>query len=162
MPICSACGEEGVAPRGRKNSPYLLVFTEPYYEVKGWGGNKLTGLEVLRKEMFKVGLDLGDFRMAWLWLHKPGKNDACYDAGKSVVLDEAKDKQLVVLVGADACNEFTTYKADTVYGLEVDTVSLSAPHVFVIPKPEGVFVRGAGIGELRLSIQKLARLLNEE
>lgn len=163
MSICPACGEEGVSPRGNKNSKYLLVFLKPAVApaVRSYK-DKVVGIDVLRKELAKVGLDLAEFRMAWLYLHEPGKNDNCYIAGRDIVLEEAKGKRAVILVGAEATEEFCGLSASDVYGLQVESPSLSAPIVFVIPKPEGVFVKGAGMGELRLSIEKLGRLINDE
>lgn len=160
MSLCPACSEEGTSPAGKKKSPYLLVFTKPYPAQTGWKG-RTDGFEVLTKELFKVGLDIHDFRIAYLWLHEPTKNNDCYQAGKSVVLDEAKGKQAVILVGSDVTQEFCGLSSQDVAGLQVDSPLLSAPIVFVLPKPEGVFVRGAGIGELRLACQKLAKVLNE-
>lgn len=161
MSICPSCSEEGVAPKGNKNAKYLLVFNKPYLTpAVRTRKDSVTGIDVLRKEFAKVGLDLAEFRIASLWLHEPTKNDNCYTAGRDLVLEEAKGKQVVVLVGAEPVEEFTQYSAADVYGLEVESASLSA-RVFVLPKPEGVFVRGSGIGELRLSVQKLGRMLEE-
>jgi len=165
MSLCIACEQEGTPPRGRKDAPYLLVFNKPYpvqpAVTSKYKKAQLSGLDVLRKELQLVGLDLNyDFRMTWLWLHEPGKKEECYTAGRNLVLDEAKGKQAVILVGAEPVDEFTGYSASDVYGLQVESPTFSAPVVFVIPKPEGVFVRGSGIGELRLSIQKLGRLLD--
>ena len=162
MSLCPACGLEGVSPKGNKHAKYLLVFNKPYVNGTGWK-DRNSGLDVLRKELQKVGLDLNsDFRQCTLWLHEPTKNEDCYTAGRSVVLDEAKGKECVVLVGAEPCEEFTGLYASDVYGLQVESTILSAPIIFVIPKPESVFVQGSGIGEFRLSIQKLGRILNNE
>lgn len=161
--ICPACSQEGTPPQGRKNAKYLLVFSKPYpMSVVRSYKDKVTGLDVLRKELAKVGMELSEFRQAFLWLHEPGKNTNCYTAGRDLVLEEAKGKEAIILVGSEASEEFCGYGAGDVAGLQVESVVLSAPIVFVIPKPEGVFVRGAGIGELRLSIQKLGRILNHE
>lgn len=162
MSICPACGEEGVSPRGNKNSKYLLVFIKPAVApaVRSYK-DKVVGIDVLRKELARVGLDLAEFRMAWLWLHEPGKNENCYTVGRDIVLDEAKGKQAVVLVGAEPVEEFTGLSASDVYGLQVESPTFSAPITFVIPKPEMVFVRGSGVGELRLSIEKLSKILDK-
>jgi hypothetical protein len=160
--VCPSCGNEATSPQGRKNAKYLLIFSKPYVTaaVRSYK-DKVTGLDVLRKELAKVGLDLSEFRIAFLWMHEPGKNDNCYLAGRDTVLEEAKGKEAVILVGSEASEEFCGYGAGDVAGLQVDSVSFSAPIVFVLPKPEGVFVRGAGIGELRLAVQKLGKLLND-
>ena len=167
MSICPACLEEGQSPKGRKDARYLLVFNKPYpvqpAVTSKYKKQQLSGLDVLRKELQKVGLDLNyDFRMTWLWLHEPGKKEECYKVGRDIVLDEAKGKQAVILVGVEPVEEFTGLSASNVYGLQVESPTFSAPVVFILPKPEGVFVRGSGIGELRLSIQKLGRLLNND
>lgn len=165
MSLCPACNEEGIAPRGRKDARYLLVFNKPYPVLSGvqskYKKEQLSGLDVLRKELQKVGLDLSEFRIVSLWLHEPSKNLDCYKIGRDIVLDEAKGKQAVILVGAEPVDEFCGLSASDVYGLQVESPTFSAPVVFVIPKPEGVFVRGNGIGELRLSIEKLGRILEK-
>lgn len=162
MSICPACSEEGTPPRGSKNSKYLLVFNKPYITaaVRSYK-DKLSGLDILRKELARVGLDIAEFRMCWLNLHEPSKNENCYKVGRDIVLDEAKGKQAVVLVGAEPVEEFTGLSASDVYGLQVESPTFSAPVVFVLPKPEGVFVKGAGIGELRLSVEKLGKVLDD-
>lgn len=163
MSTCPACSESATPPSGRKNAPYLLVFTKPYEKPTGWRDNKVTGLDILRKELSKVGLDLAsDFRMTSLWLHEPGKNEECYNVGRDLVLEESKGRKAVVLVGSDATEEFCGVSAGDVAGLQVDAPAFSAPIVFVLPKPEGVFVRGAGVGELRLACQKLAKVLEND
>ena len=160
--VCPVCGEQGVAPKGSKNAKWLLVFAKPYPIATGWKGKNLSAMDVLRKEFAKVGLDLADFRISSLNLHEPTKNDDCYQAGRSVVLDEARGREAVILVGSEPVEEFTGLSASDTAGLCVDAPALSAKIVFVLPKPEGVFVRGAGIGELRLSCQKLGKVLNNE
>lgn len=162
--LCPSCGNTGYGFTGNKKAKNLLIFNKPYIipAIRGYK-DRVSGLDVLRKEMAKCGMDLlSDFRLSWLWLHEPNGNDDCYLAGKSIVLDEAKGKECVVLVGSEPCEEFTDMYASDILGLQVDSPVLSAPIVFVIPKPEGVFVQGAGVGELRLSIQKLGRMLNND
>jgi hypothetical protein len=165
MSLCTSCNEEGQSPKGRKDAKYLLVFNKPYpvqpAVTSTYKKQQLSGLDVLRKELQKVGLDLNyDFRLCWLWLHEPNKKEECYKVGRDIVLDEAKGKQSVILVGAEPVEEFTGLSASDVYGLQVESPTFSAPVVFVLPKPESVFVRGQGIGELRLSVRKLERMLN--
>lgn len=161
--VCPSCGQDGISPKGPKSSKYLIVFNKPYSQaaIRNWK-DKVTGLDVLRKEFQKVGMDLNEFRQVYLNLHEPTKNENCYEAGKSIVLDEAKGKEIIVLVGSEPCEEFTQYSASDVAGLQVDAPCFSAPVVFVLPKPEGVFVQGAGVGELRLAVQKLAKVIDND
>lgn len=159
--VCPTCQQEIIPPRGDKQSRWLLVFSEPQTE-RSFRDKRQTGLDVIKKELAKSGLGLSEFRLCWLWQHADNGNDDCYNAGRSVVLNEAKGKDVVVLIGTTPSQEFCGKSSDDVAGLQVDSVSLSAPIVFVLPKPEGVFVRGAGIGELRLACQKLERILHRE
>lgn len=165
MPVCPACGSEAQSPNGKKSAKYLLVFSKPYPVQTGirskYQREQLTGLDVLRKEFSKVGLDLADFRMAYLNLHE-SKDENCYFAGRNIVLDEAKGREAVILVGSEVTEEFCGLSAQDTAGLQVDSMSFSAPLVFVLPKPESVFVRGAGVGELRLACQKLERKLDHD
>ena len=161
---CPSCGEVGYNFLGNDKAKYLLVFNKPYPASVGvvnrYKKQQLSGLDVLRKEMSKCGMDLqNDFRLSWIWLHEISKNLECREYGKNLVLDSAKNKKVVILVGAEPVEEFTGLSASDVYGLQVESPTFSAPTVFVLPKPESIFVRGQGIGELRLSVQKLERLL---
>jgi len=163
---CPSCGEVGCNFLGNSKAKYLLVFNKPYPASVGvvnkYKKQQLSGLDVLRKEMSKCGMDLqGDFRLSWIWLHEVSKNLECFKYGKNLVLDEAKGKQAVILVGAEPVEEFTGLSASDVYGLQVESSTFSAPVVFVLPKPESMFVRGSGIGELRLSVQKLGKVLED-
>ena len=165
MSACPACGEEATPPSGRKTAKYLLVFSKPYPVQKGvkskYQKEQLTGLDVLRKELSRVGLELNEFRMAYLNMHE-SKNENCYFAGRNIILDEAKGREAVILVGSEVTEEFCGLSAQDTAGLQVDSMSFSAPITFVLPKPESVFVRGSGIGEVRLAVQKLGRMLDHE
>lgn len=165
MPVCPVCSEEATAPSGRKTAKYLLVFSKPYPVQKGirskYQKEQLTGLDVLRKELSRVGLELNEFRMAYLNMHE-SKNENCYFAGRDIVLDEAKGREAIILVGSEVTEEFCGLSAQDTAGLQVDSMSFSAPLVFVLPKSESVFVRGSGIGEVRLAVTKLERKLNNE
>lgn len=163
MSTCPACGDEGVPFKGMKDSPYLIIFGKPYVQevTNGWRKPKPTGLDVLRQEFIKVGMELSDFRLVWLDLHVEGGNENCQAVAFDLVMDEAKHKKVIVLVGSDVTERFIEMSASDTAGLQVDCAMLSAPVVFVLPKPEGVFVKGAGVGELRLACQKLERIIIE-
>jgi len=162
MSLCPACGNEATSPQGRKNSKYLLVFSKPYpmAAVRSYK-DSVTGLDVLRKELARVGLQLSEFRMAYLNMHE-SKDENCYYAGRDTILDEAKGREAVILVGSEVTEEFCGVSAQDTAGLQVDSMSFSAPLVVVLPKPESVFVRGSGIGEFRLAVQKLGRKIYHE
>ncbi len=159
MANCPVCNVPSIFHEGKSGSPYLLVLSKPYeQQSNGWRGKQLTGIDVLQKEFFRVGIDLNDFKIAYLNIHD-GADELCYQAGRNSVLENAKGKKAVVLVGTEVSQEFCGKSSDDVAGLQVDSVSLSAPLVFVLPKPESVFVKGSGVGELRLACQKLSRRL---
>lgn len=162
MSACPACGNEATPPNGKKSARYLMIFSKPYPAPgirNKYQREQLSGLDVLRKELSKVGLDLSEFRMAYLNMHD-SKDENCYFAGRDIILDEAKGKEAVILVGSEVTEEFCGLSAQDTAGLQVDSMSFSAPLVFVLPKPESVFVRGAGVGELRLSCEKLGKVLD--
>lgn len=120
----------------------------------------MTAGNVFRKELARVGLDFSQFRMTNLWGHLPNKNPDCYQHGYNAVLDEAKGKDAILLVGSEVCEAFTKYKVSDVSGLEVDSPILSAPHIFAMVNPALAIHRA--IGEVRLAIEKWNALLERE
>lgn len=120
----------------------------------------VTAGKVFRKELERVGLSLGQFRVTNLWLHEPNKNDNCYQVGYDWTLDEAKGKSAILLVGSEVVEAFTRHKVGDVAGLQVDSPILSAPIIYAMPNPALAFHKG--IGEIRLSLEKWSKRLELE
>ena len=116
--------------------------------------------KVFRKELERVGLSLFDFRVCNLWKHEPNKSEECFQDGYNSVLDEAKGKSAVLLVGSDVVETFTGHKVMDVSGLQVDSSVLSAPIIYAMVNPALALHRG--IGEVRLAIEKFAARLEKE
>jgi hypothetical protein len=76
------------------------------------------------------------------------------------VLDEAKGKSAILLVGSEVVEAFTKYKVSDVSGLEVDSPILSAPHIFAMVNPALALHRA--VGEVRQAIEKWNTLLERE
>lgn len=163
--LCPICESPCVSPSG--HSETLLIVGE--FPGKAEIENNrpfsthsmyITAGKVFRKELARVGLDLSQFRVMNLWMHEPNKNEECYKLGYSAVLDEAKNKKAILLVGSEVCEAFTKYKVGDVAGLQVDSPILSCPIIYAMPNPAMVFHKG--IGEIRLSIEKFAKRLEQE
>lgn len=153
-PICHS--DECVPPTGKKGAKILIVGEAPGRdEIKR--GKPFCGAtgEVLRKELAKVGIDIHSVRMCNIWHHAPNGNEECLQYGFAQVVKEARDKDVVLLIGSDTVKRFCHVKVTDVTGMEVKSPYLSAPLVMACVQPANVF--NNVIGDLRLSLQKFAQ-----
>lgn len=163
--FCPSCSNQIVSPMGVSQS-LLIVLEEPTQRDEEWGlpfsihSQYTTAGHVIRAEFNKAGLDMALFRVALLWMHKPNDNENCYDAGKRNILDEAKDKSAILLVGQQAVKEFTGYDVADVNGLPVASPYLFAPIIYPLINPTQIF--SGGIGEFVFGVREFAQRLKEE
>ena len=80
--------------------------------------------------------------------------------GYDAVLEEAKGKKFILLIGADVVETFTGYKVSDVSGLQVESPVLSAPIIMACVNPSMALARS--VGEVRLAIGKVAKRLEKE
>lgn len=158
---CPSCGDRAVSPVG--HSDYLIIGTSPE-RIDMMSGKPfstspkfMTAGGVLKKELQRVGLSLHEFRVMNLWMHEPNKNENCFQAGYEQVLEEAKGKQAVLLVGADVVSTFTEFKVSDVNGLRVESPFLSCPNIMACVSPALALHRG--FGEVRFAIEQWAEML---
>jgi len=163
--FCPSCAEMICPPSGR-STDLLIVGEFPGREEMEQGRpfasnpNFMSAGRIFRKELEGMGVSLQDFRLVNLWLHEPTKNEACYQAGFSNVLDEAKGKKAILLVGSDAVEAFTGYKVSDVSGLQVDSNVLSAPIIYAMVNP--ALASHRALGEVRLGVEKFVNRLQKE
>lgn len=117
----------------------------------------ITAGHILRKELQNCTLEFSMFTVMNLWMHEPNNNEGCWQAGYNLVLDEAKGKKAILLVGSDVVETFTNYKVSDVSGLEVDSSILSAPLIMASVNP--ALAQHRGVGEVRFAITKWAEAL---
>jgi uracil-DNA glycosylase family 4 len=158
---CPHCNREDlVLASGSKKADILIIGEYPgAEEIKE--GKPMVGAMggVLRSELGRVGMDINQMRLCNLWLHPKNKNNDCLEYGKEMAVKEAKGRKVILLIGSDAVKDFCYEKVSEVTGLEVESPYLSAPLVFACLQPATVFHQG--LGELRLSIEKFARKVND-
>ena len=162
---CPSCSEMICSPIG--SSEFLLiVYGAPTREdmLRGipfsTNPNYMGEGKIMRKELERAGASLSEFRVTSLWMHEPSKNESCWQAGYDHVLDEAKGKQAILLVGSDAVEAFTEYKVSDVTGLQVDSAVLSAPIIYAMVSPGLALSRS--LGEVRFGIEKFIARLQKE
>lgn len=162
QPICPICERRSVSPSGDAKSKVLIIGEFPGQEELE-KGRPFVGPagKVFRKELNNVGLDLFDFRVTNLWVHEQTKDEHCYQLGYDLVLDEAKKKQAILLVGSEVVSTFTEYSVSKVSGLQVDSHLLSCQNIMAIINPAIVFQPGRGIGEIRFALDNFKRMLEE-
>jgi uracil-DNA glycosylase family 4 len=159
--MCQICGNpKCVPPSGSEKSPILVIAEFPGRDeiIKGRPLIGRTG-DVLRSEMGMVGLDLHRMRVMNLWQHEPNNNEECYALGFKTVIEEAVEKQAILLLGSDVVRAFCDDSVERVCGTRVESFYLSAPIILACVNPATVF-HGC-VGELRLALQKFSRLVED-
>lgn len=162
---CPVCASECVSPSG-SSKDFLIVGEFPGREEILQGRpfatnpNFMTAGRILRKELERCGMALNDFRIMNLWMHEPSKDERCFKVGYDMVLDEAKGKKAILLVGSEVVEIFTGYKVSDVTGLQVDSNVLSAPIIYASVNP--ALAEHRGLGEVRNAIEKFVAILNKE
>jgi len=163
--LCPACAERICPPSG-SNPDVLIIGEFPSVEEMKQGrpfasnAMFMSAGKIFKKELECVGLSLSDFRVTNLYLHEPNDNEGCWKAGYEHALDEAKGKKAILLVGSDVVETFTAYKVSDVNGLQVDSPILSAPIIYAMVNP--ALATHRSVGEVRLSIEKWAKRLEQE
>lgn len=160
---CPSCGEIAVPPRGNKDSNVLIVGEFPG-DSEMESGKPFSGPAggVFRTELARCGIDIPMIRIMNLWLHPVNKDENCYKAGYDLVLEEAKNKDAILMVGSEVVGTFTNYTVSDICGLRLGKADhpFSAKIVMALVNPAIVFHRG--IGEVRLGIQKFAAEIKKE
>lgn len=167
---CPSCGNKAVPARGSSSAKFLIVGEYPG-EKEYEKGRPFAGPAgyVLRTELAKVGLDFVQFRITNLWLHEPPKDkkeyEKCFKVGYDLVLEDAKNKSAILLVGSDVVETFTNgYKVSDISGLRLDKSDhvFSCSNVMAILNPAIVFRPQKGIGEVRFAIREFEMMLREK
>ena len=162
---CPACSDPICSPSGR-STELLIVGDFPSRDDMLQGKlfssnpNFISAGKILRKELERCGMSIADFRLCSLWMHEPNKNEQCFQAGFNNVLDEAKGKKAILLVGSDVVETFTGYKVSDVSGLQVDSTVLSAPFIYASVSP--ALAQHRSFGEVRFAIEKFVGRLEKE
>ena len=152
---CPVCSEEAIRPIGSTSSKLLIIGEEPGDSEMKFGRPFVGAAgKVLKNELRLMSMDLLQFRVTCLWIHPATKNEDCYKLGYDMVMDEAKKKKAILLVGADVVSTFTNYKVSDICGLRMDKGDhvFSSPLVMGIINPSSVFHNG--VGEVRLALHK--------
>lgn len=164
--LCPACGELAVSSMGVSDK-LLIVLEKPTERDEEMGLplsiNKqyITAGQVFRTEFTLAGLNVAEFRVTNYWLHAPNGEDDCLKAAFENVIEEAKGKQAVLLVGEEVVAKFTNgmTAADT-NGLQIDSPFLFNPIIYSLINPTGIF--SGGVGELQFGIREFAERLKAE
>lgn len=160
---CPICGDTNCVPPHNTQSPILIVAEFPGKEeiISGIPLVGRTGT-VLKQMLSKMGYALQDFALCNLWQHKPDKDkDNCKQHGKKIVIETAKDKKLILLIGSDVADVFLTKNISEVTGLEVTpfliTPIFNCP-VYAMMNPAIVFQKHReAYGEINLALQKFVK-----
>jgi uracil-DNA glycosylase family 4 len=158
---CPHCERDDlVLASGPRKAKILIIGEEPGDdEIKR--GKPMVGAmgKVLSYELGRLSLDMNQMRLTNLWLHPANDNEDCFKYGLEQVIKEAKNRQAILLIGADTVSFFCNEKVSEVNGLVVESSYFSVPLLFACVQPATVF--HGGLGEVRLSLSKFSRKLGE-
>lgn len=170
MNSCPSCNAPMVHAMGDLSANILIIDSKPDKESLAKGQtyaypdndwHKPYSLPyIMSNEFFKLGFDFNQMRRIFLWQHAPNKNEDCFQLHFQNILQEAKGKQAILLMGAESVETFTRYKVSDVSGLEVTSNMLSAPVIFASQSPSTVFSKG--VGELRFALKNFTDALIEK
>ncbi len=154
--VCPVCRTDSIVPPSGKEKSKILIIGEFPGVDEIRTGRPFSGATggVLRTELAKLGIDLSCIRIMNMWMHLPNKNEKCLEYGVQQVIQEAKGKQAILLIGSDTVKYFCDLKVHNVSGLEVKSNYFSAPLIMACVQPAIVF--HGTLGELRLSLKKFA------
>lgn len=154
---CPHCNSLMTRASGPQDADILIIGEFPG-EDEMQTGRAFTGTtgKVLRNEMRQVGLEFAMCRVTNIWLHTPTKNEDCLKFGMNAVLDEAKDRKAILLIGSECSNTFVGKGVMEIAGLEVTSPLLFADLIMACPNPAIVFHPNQGVGEVKLSLKKFA------
>ena len=169
---CISCGRDDLVLASGPRRADILIVGEFPGRTEIQKGKPLVGNTggVLRSELSRANLDMKQMRITNLWLHPPQKPKAkdvegkrikekCYHYGLEKLIEEAKGRKAILLLGSDTLKGLCDEKVSDVSGLEVQSPYLSAPLVFACVQPATVF--HSGLGELRQALEKFGRKVDK-
>ena len=154
---CDICGKPIVSPYG--NSDILIAGYAPdeWDYTKGYAFTGRKG-KILQTELDRVGIDLWSCRVAYLWYHEPNDNEECYQRNmKELTLEMAGRK--VLLLGSALVKAMTGENVMDWCGLKMQSPTFPLSMQWAIVAPDPAQVEHSTIGELRLAIEKVGRLI---
>jgi len=160
---CSICGSSQVVPPvGNLKSPVLIVGKYPGTEEIKEGIPMVGPMgNILKQELFVLGMDLKQTRRMNLWQHPPNNNPDCYQHGVDTVLMESKGRKAILLLGDDVVSQFLPGKSVmSIAGLVMESPFFTAP-VVASPNPAIVFQKSGKVGEVRFSLHQFVKLVSE-
>ena len=151
--IC-ACGKISVPPRGPEKAEVLIVGEFPGIE-ETKQGRPFVGPsgKILRSELARVDINLSDCRITNVALHM-FPEDQCYTFGMEAVIQEAKGRRAIFLLGSECSRIFLEKSVLQVSGLVVKSRYLAAPLIMAAPNP-AIVISGT-LGELRLACERFS------
>lgn len=116
--------------------------------------------QILEYELGRVGIDMWACRLITMWQHYQNKSIDCLEYGlKALTLEMAGRK--VLMMGSELANYFLGTKVSLLYGMKVESALFPRSIQFAIVSPSPGIALHQPLGELRLAIQKFAKLVKE-
>lgn len=155
------CGKQMIEPIGPKASPVLLVGTYPGTEeiIKGIPFCGPAGV-VLRAELARAGIPMGNCRVTNLWTHAKDEKDCSLDLHMNLLAKELKGRKYALLMGSDLSKALFDCGIMEISGLEMKHELFPNVRLFMSPNPADAMREP--VGELRLAISRFAEVIKWE
>ena len=161
MNTCQYCEKTVVYPyQGRNDVLIIGESPDPLDINKGVPFTGEAG-DILRHELSRMGMNLWDNSLAYLWLHEMNKDERCFQMGVSVLTREMAGRR-VLLMGAELSKYFLGRSVTKVAGLVVESPLFPKSVKWVMAAPSPGIALHQPHGELRLSISKFVKKIKED
>jgi hypothetical protein len=158
---CPICKIEMMPNFGPQNSDVLIIkdFDQDEYEMLSPYSS--FGSKILRNEFGIYGIDFRQCRVVYLERHSCKGKDAkkCSDAHVQMAVEQAKNRKVILLLGAKSCLSLTEKQVSKVSGLRITSKLLSCDAIIATFNP--AIVLHSGVGEFRLAIERFSDALDE-
>ena len=161
---CPVCKNDGCVPAGGPKKSSVLIVGDQPGEQEVLKGQPFTGPTggVLRAELARLHLDLSSMRLCNLWLHPHAAkfDPKCLEYSANKVLEEARGKRVILLLGSEPVKYFCSSSVEGYNGLILDSPWFADAVVLACVQPAIVF--HSGLGELRFALSRFAAVLEKE
>lgn len=156
--FCPHCSKPMVKPTGRRDSLALMVVDAPF-DADLVSGSPFSGPmgQLMETELSFQQIRMRDLRRMTLWTHAPNGSKECFEHGVHMVIREAVDRKLILLVGAETVRFFTKLSVDACSGLVVQSEYFPTHVLVACPSPKSVF--SSSVGEIRFALTTFKRQL---
>lgn len=149
---CPKCNKRILQAVGNLESPLVILAESPYYEeIMQNKPFQSDNAEALKKELAKIGMQFGTYKMTYFWKH--AEDEDCREWHATEAVKEIQKAKLVLVMGSDPGQ--TLYGVPDAWGVEMKSKFTKAK---LVGCPGLATIVASPIGELRVAIEKFDQL----